>query len=481
MGIAGRRLLTGLLKVSNLGLMIVSFAIASALEIRQQGGATSLTAFFSIRVKLINFLIFSLILLAWHAIFVFCGLYHSQRLARKPAMFLNSAKATTLASLFFGLTAVVWRIRMTTPLFLLQFWIASGVLVAGTRVLLQGGLEFVRRRGHNHRHILILGTNRRAINFARRLDASPELGYRILGFVDSEWHMDGESKTGHPLCCGFDGLAECLRRNVVDEVANYLPLRSRYEQCSAVAALCEQHGIRMRFDPEIFDLKIARHRAEELDGRAHITAHSSLLDGWPTVVKRVLDVTASLVLLVLLAPGFVLIALLIKLTSEGPVFFRQERIGLNKRRFCMYKFRSMVPNAERLLKQLEALNEASGPVFKIRNDPRITPLGRILRRTSLDELPQLLNVLKGDMSLVGPRPLPVRDYEGFSEDWQRRRFSVRPGITCLWQVTGRSNVGFEQWMKLDLQYVDEWSIWLDMKILARTLPAVLKGASAGAV
>src|SRR5262249_11463666 len=182
--------------------------------------------------------------------------------------------------------------------------------------------------------------------------------------------------------------------------------------------------------------------------------------------------------LIALAPALAAIALLVKLTSEGPILFQQERLGLNKRRFVMYKFRSMVPDAEKLMAGLQALNEARGPVFKIKNDPRITPIGRFLRRTSLDELPQLFNVLRGDMSLVGPRPLPVRDYEGFNEDWQRRRFSVRPGITCLWQVNGRSKITFEHWMKLDLQYVDEWSIWLDMKILVQTIPAVTKGSGA---
>jgi lipopolysaccharide/colanic/teichoic acid biosynthesis glycosyltransferase len=183
-------------------------------------------------------------------------------------------------------------------------------------------------------------------------------------------------------------------------------------------------------------------------------------------------------LLVLLAPFLVVVALLIKLSSEGPIVFRQERLGLNKRKFSIFKFRTMVRNAEQMIADLEHQNEVSGPVFKIKNDPRITPIGRILRRTSIDELTQLFNVLKGDMSLVGPRPLPVRDYKGFSEDWQRRRFSVRPGITCLWQVNGRSSLPFEQWMKLDLQYMDEWSLWLDIKILARTIPAVLKGSGA---
>jgi lipopolysaccharide/colanic/teichoic acid biosynthesis glycosyltransferase len=169
---------------------------------------------------------------------------------------------------------------------------------------------------------------------------------------------------------------------------------------------------------------------------------------------------------------------LVKLDSSGPSLFAQERVGVNKRRFRMYKFRTMMANAEKLQAELESRNEVSGPVFKIKNDPRTTQIGRFLRKTSIDELPQLLNVLKGDMSLVGPRPLPVRDYAGFNEDWQRRRFSVRPGITCLWQVCGRSSISFDQWMDLDMRYIDEWSFWLDLKILAQTIPAVVKGSGA---
>jgi lipopolysaccharide/colanic/teichoic acid biosynthesis glycosyltransferase len=191
-----------------------------------------------------------------------------------------------------------------------------------------------------------------------------------------------------------------------------------------------------------------------------------------------LDVTLAAGALLILSPILLIAAVAIKLTSSGPIFFLQERIGVNKRRFKMFKFRTMVPNAETLLADLEKHNEAGGPVFKIKNDPRITTIGKLLRRSSIDELPQLLNVLKGDMSLVGPRPLPVRDYEGFNEDWQRRRFSVKPGITCLWQVNGRSGISFDQWMLLDLRYMDEWSIWLDLKILAKTVPAVFRGAGA---
>jgi exopolysaccharide biosynthesis polyprenyl glycosylphosphotransferase len=202
------------------------------------------------------------------------------------------------------------------------------------------------------------------------------------------------------------------------------------------------------------------------------------MKGFPILVKRAMDFIASLILLTILAPIFFLIALLIKLTSPEAAFFVQERIGLNKRRFRLYKFRTMIPGAEKKLAELEDLNEVSGPVFKIKNDPRITWIGKFLRKTSIDELPQLINVLKGDMSLVGPRPLPVRDYEGFDEDWHRRRFSVRPGITCLWQVNGRSDIPFDDWMKLDMQYIDNWSLWLDLKILAQTVPAVFKSSGA---
>jgi lipopolysaccharide/colanic/teichoic acid biosynthesis glycosyltransferase len=192
-----------------------------------------------------------------------------------------------------------------------------------------------------------------------------------------------------------------------------------------------------------------------------------------------LDFLVSGALLVILTPLFLLVAVLVKLTSPGPVFFRQIRMGLNKRKFTMFKFRTMVANAEQLQEQLLSMNEMTGPVFKIKKDPRVTPIGRVLRNTSIDELPQLINVLKGDMSLVGPRAMSLRDYQLFDQDWQRRRFCVKPGITCLWQIRGRNSIPFEEWMELDMQYIDTWSLWLDFKILLQTVPAVLRGTGAG--
>jgi exopolysaccharide biosynthesis polyprenyl glycosylphosphotransferase len=359
------------------------------------------------------------------------------------------------------------------------FFVAAFGIASGGRLLMRAVLRNARLRGRNLRDMLIVGTNPRAVQFARKMRDNQFLGYRVIGFVDQEWAGMGEfSQSGFTLACDFDGLLKYLRSSVVDEVVVALPMRSFHSRASEVAAICEEQGILVRFISNLFDGKISRPQVEVVEGDSLISHHSVRLEGWPVVAKRAVDILVSASMSLLLLPVFVLTALLIKLTSPGPVFFVQKRLGLNKRHFGIYKFRTMCVDAEKRMKDIEHLNEVSGPVFKIKNDPRITPIGRFLRKTSIDELPQLFNVLKGDMSLVGPRPLPLRDYEGFSEDWQRRRFSVRPGVTCLWQIGGRSSISFEQWMELDLQYIDKWSLLLDLKILLKTIPAVLKGSGA---
>jgi exopolysaccharide biosynthesis polyprenyl glycosylphosphotransferase len=441
--------------------------------------SVDLVAFLGMRVKLSNFLIFLFALLFCHSVFSFYGLYRSRRLSSRTSEIADCLKASTLSSVTFLAMGFLFHIRMITPQFLLMFWLILSVIMVGTRLIMRVWLTEVRKHGRNLRYMLILGTNARAIDFAQKIKDQPARGYQILGFVDDNWPGLAEFKSkGLKLVASYEGLAEFLRRNVVDEVAIYLPLRSYHEHASQVAVLCEEHGIAMRVAADIFGLRTARSRAEYFDGAYHIATYTGIRDEWPLVVKRAIDLAISFTLLVLLSPLFLFVAMAIKLTSKGPILFRQERLGLNKRRFYIYKFRTMVPDAEKLIAELEDMNEVSGPVFKIKDDPRITGIGKFLRRTSIDELPQLLNILKGEMSLVGPRPLPKRDYEGFSEDWQRRRFSVRPGVTCLWQVNGRSSIPFEQWMRLDLQYMDEWSLWLDLKILARTIPAVLRGSGA---
>jgi exopolysaccharide biosynthesis polyprenyl glycosylphosphotransferase len=473
-----RRFLINLVKVFDLVLVTLSFGIATILA-AYSDDRVSMSEFLSIRVKVSNCVIFLLLLFAWHILLQSYGLYKSKKVPAREADILAAMKAIAVSSACVAVGAVIFHIRMVTPLFLLLFWALGTVFVAVSRVLLRETLDQVLQRDRNLRFVLIVGTNKRALDCAYRIKAEPESGYRVLGFADDDPGVNSEfEKTDFRLLCPIDGLSEFLRRNVVDEVAMYLPLRSCYERASQIAGLCEQNGILMRFDGDIFGLKKAHSGIEEFGGQSFVTASTTAREWWPLTIKRTLDIVFSAILLTLLSPVFLVGALLIYCTSDGPVFFSQERVGLNKRRFRMYKFRTMVFNAEKMMSRLERLNEASGPVFKIKNDPRITPVGKFLRRASVDELPQLLNVLMGDMSLVGPRPLPIRDYEGFSEDWQRRRFSVRPGITCLWQVAGRSSIPFEQWMRLDLQYVDEWSLWLDLKILARTVPAVVKGSGA---
>jgi exopolysaccharide biosynthesis polyprenyl glycosylphosphotransferase len=351
-------------------------------------------------------------------------------------------------------------------------------MVSG-RVVARTLLVALRSRGRNSRFILIVGTNRRAIEFARQIDSRPELGYQIVGFVDDDWaEIQAFESTGYPRCCTFANLAKFLRHNVIDEAAIYLPLRSYYEHASELVSLCEQHGIVIRFDSQVFRLQARHSPSQDLEEDSHVFAMAGSAEILPATIKRALDCLFSTMLMIALAPVFLVVATLVKVTSPGPVFFRQTRVGLNKRQFSIYKFRTMVANAEQLQHQLLAMNEMSGPVFKIKKDPRITPLGRVLRKSSLDELPQLFNVLMGDMSLVGPRAMSLRDYQLFDQDWQRRRFSVKPGITCLWQVNGRNSLPFEKWMELDMQYIDKWSLWLDIKILARTVPAVLRGTGA---
>ena len=340
-------------------------------------------------------------------------------------------------------------------------------------------LKVLRLRGKNLRYVVIVGTNARAIAFARKIESQPELGYRLMGFVDESWEdLEQFKSSGYLLVSNFAGFASYIRTHVIDEVVVALPVQSFYQQSSQLIAMCEEQGILVRYLTTLFNPKLAHPTTESLEDDSLLTFHSVVVTGSHMIAKRALDLVLSSFAIVLLSPLLLLVALAIKLTSLGPLFFIQDRVGLNKRRFRLYKFRTMIADAEQRIEELEALNEMDGPVFKIRNDPRITPIGKFLRKTSIDELPQLFNVLKGDMSLVGPRPLPVRDYNGFDQDWQRRRFSVRPGITCLWQINGRSNVTFEHWMELDMQYIDEWSFWLDLLILVKTVPAVLRGAGA---
>jgi exopolysaccharide biosynthesis polyprenyl glycosylphosphotransferase len=467
-----------ILQLIDLFIVVISFGLTTVVIVHEQH-RVPLVAFFSMRTKISNFLIFLLAIGGCHMVFRICGLYRSRRLSTRNAEMVDILKANTIADAYFATVAIAFSIKMLTLPFLVVFWGITSAILCISRIIFRVALARIRVHGRNLRYMIVFGTNPRAVAFAQRIAASPERGYRLLGFIDDDWPgMNEFRKSGFPVITDCTGLAEFLRRNVVDEAVIYLPFASFYRHWSNVASLCAHHGITVRVNSDTFGLANARWLAEDFDGSHYVATYTGAGEGWPLAIKRSLDVVVSAALLVLLSPLLLTVAFLIKLTSPGSVLFLQERIGINKRRFKICKFRTMVPNAEQLMSRLESRNEVSGPVFKIQNDPRITRIGKLLRRSSIDELPQLLNVLKGEMSLVGPRPLPVRDYEGFNEDWQRRRFSVKPGITCLWQVNGRSGISFDQWMLLDLKYMDEWSLWLDLKILAKTVPAVVRGTGA---
>lgn len=326
-------------------------------------------------------------------------------------------------------------------------------------------------------NVIILGSGRRAGKAWRELRIHYSAAVNLLGFVDDRGPDAMAPDIAQRYLCSTNDLSHYLLSNPVQLMIVATPLRTQYDMTQRAISTAEAAGLRVLCLADSFTLMHGRCYAERASAFVELLPKDDqfrMADG----VKRALDIVLAAAGLVLLLPVFLLIAVAIKLTSPGPVFFTQERFGYQCHRFRIVKFRSMVVDAPGLMAQLEEQNEADGPVFKIKNDPRVTAVGRVLRTTSLDELPQLINVLCGEMSLVGPRPMSVRDVSRFSSAQLMRRFCVRPGITGLWQVSGRSSLSFDTWIALDFRYIDEWSLGLDLKILARTVPVVLKRSGA---
>jgi exopolysaccharide biosynthesis polyprenyl glycosylphosphotransferase len=397
-------------------------------------------------------------------------LYRSKRLSNWRDELAEVVKAVSLCTLLLATAELLLQWQTVTRWVLVSFWLLASALLFLVRLFKHYTLRQFRLHGRNLRRVVIVGTGPRAQQLAALVRQHSELGYRLVGFIDN---------VQRPGVIGrLDRMADILRDNVVDEMMIALPIKTFYEEMENIVQVGAEQGITVRLHSDLFSVRLTRAVAEQLDETPILSLYTSPEYSWGFVCKRVIDVGGAAALLLLLSPLLLLIAALIKWTSPGPIFFAQERLGYNKRPFRMFKFRTMVVNAPELQAQLEHLNEANGPVFKIKDDPRVTPLGKFLRKTSLDELPQLFNVLLGDLSLVGPRPLPRRDFERFDEYWFNRRFSVKPGITCIWQVSGRSNTNFDYWIRKDLEYIDQWSLALDMKILLKTIPAVLRGTGA---
>ncbi|MEJ5364715.1 MAG: sugar transferase [Desulfosoma sp.] len=346
------------------------------------------------------------------------------------------------------------------------------------RISLRKTLSYLRARGFNYRQVLIVGSNGRARSVIRELEGSKAFGIRILGFIDG---LKGKPRPATSLQVPYLGSLEDLPRilteHVVDEVFVTLPIKSFYEEIDGIIKTCETVGVEVKLSTNLFNVRCSKSAICTHYDIPSIDFYTSPRDPLQLFIKRLIDIVVSLSMLLIWSPILCLVALAIKLDSRGPILFRQVRVGYNGRFFTMYKFRTMVENAEQLKQELMDLNELTGPVFKIRNDPRVTRVGRFLRKTSIDELPQLINVLKGEMSLVGPRPpIPSEVSQYNLED--RRRLSMRPGITGIWQVSGRNAVSFDQWMAMDKEYIDNWSLWLDLKLLIKTIPAVLTGEGA---
>jgi exopolysaccharide biosynthesis polyprenyl glycosylphosphotransferase len=421
-------------------------------------------------------ILFIIYLVVWIYFSIHFQLYSSKRMIRFDEEALDVCKTTIICLAIATIPPFFIRDYPLSRIFLLYLWVLHTGSLILFRFTFREILKYIRRRGYNFREILIVGRNDRAAQLVKKIEGSPEFGLRILGFLDApNGENDVTFSPNYKLMGGLGDLEGILRDQVVDEVFIFLPIKSFYLEIEKVLRTCEDVGVEVKIPTDLFSLRLAKSTTSLYGDVSVIDLYTSPKMSWQLFVKRLIDITVSTVMLVLFSLVFAVVSILIKATSKGSVLFKQQRVGYNGRVFNCLKFRTMVENAEELQKDLLALNEMEGPVFKIKNDPRVTKVGRVLRRTSIDELPQLINVLKGDMSLVGPRPpIPSEVNEYILKD--RRRLSMRPGITCLWQVNGRNSIPFEKWMELDKEYIDHWSLWLDFRIIAKTLPALFIGS-----
>jgi exopolysaccharide biosynthesis polyprenyl glycosylphosphotransferase len=429
-----------------------------------------LNDFLGARLTIKNFLLIVAFALAWRFLCIGMGLYDRRVVVTRQDETYRVIAVASIGSIVAGVFPIISQTDAFGFGAIVCFWLG----VAGAMLLHRSLARVVlASRVSAPEEIVIVGTGPRAAKIYRELCADTERRAHVVGFVDTHDHACAEEIRARTLG-PVDQLEAILMGRAVDQVLIALPVRSRYAEVQAAIRTCSRVGVPATYLADVFDHPLREPRFEEAAGRLSVVALPVAADDHRLIVKRIIDLLGAVLGLVVLAPLFVVLAVLIKLTSRGPVLFAQPRYGLRKRPFRMYKLRTMVADAEARQAELEARNEAAGPVFKITNDPRVTRIGRFLRRTSLDELPQLLNVLSGDMSLVGPRPLAVRDVHRFTEAALMRRFSVTPGMTGLWQISGRSDLPFDEWIRLDLEYIDRWSLRLDLGVLLRTIPAVIR-------
>lgn len=422
-----------------------------------------------------------IILFVWTIVFSFLKAYKTFRTIPIFEEIITIIKAVLISIVIVAALAFGSKSYELSRSFIFTFVVFNIVLLSIERNLIRYFQHQAYRSGRSSRHVVIVGTDEAALFLAQRIESYAHWGFEVIGFVSENRRCPGAEKfkgSRYPFLGCITDLETIMQHHVIDEVI-FSGAGMQVDSFEDIFLMLEEHGINARIVANMFPHLIAKVSVEEIDGIPLLTFSTVPSNVYKLMTKRVADVVISFFMLVLLSPVMLLAALAIKLTSPGPVLFRQMRSGLNGRLFTLYKFRSMYIDAEARKKELASLNEMDGPVFKIKNDPRIMPVGKFLRKSSIDELPQLWNVLIGDMSLVGPRPLPEEEARNCIR-WQRRRLSMRPGITCIWQVSGRNRItDFNEWVRLDLHYIDTWSLALDAKILLKTVPVVLfrKGAA----
>jgi len=429
------------------------------------------------------YIVLLMIIIIWYVSFGLFELYASYRKQSFGEIFRNMLKAVSAGMLVMSLCMYVFKITDISRIMLGIFFLLNIGLLSVSKGFVYLVLARYRKKGYNSRNILIVGTRQRAVDVIDAIGDRLGSGYSVLGCLGiDEAEIGKKIKNGIKVIGTVDHLEKILRDQVVDELIFAMPLK-KIEDANKYIALAEEVGVSVRIVPDwqihklMYHPKIASIQFEEFLGVSTLTMTTTSTKQGDLFIKSTFDYAFAAVTLVLSVPFFIAVALAIKITSKGPVFFKQERSGLNGRLFKVYKFRTMVLDAELKQADIKEMNESDGPVFKIRKDPRIIPcLGGFLRKTGMDELPQLVNVLKGEMSLIGPRPPIPAEVEKY-ETGQRRRLSMKPGITCLWQVTpDRNETTFDVWMQMDLEYIDNWSLWLDFKIFWKTILVMLTGS-----
>lgn len=415
-------------------------------------------------------------LVVWAVVGYFSSFYRDLELTNPIQLVLKivSQLATVLLFLYAGL--YLMRRGDVSRTYVMLIGVVDFVLLLLGRAASYWGVAIMRERLSRYHYLLIVGCGPRAREMATMIEEGRGMGLRLVGFVDPQSATDPATNLGGYDVFSLEQVGRILQTRVVDEVVFAVDLQG-LARLEPVMQHCADLGIRTRLQLEFLPPAYSRVYLENFREVQLLSLSSAPDSELRLFFKRVFDVVLSFASLVVLSPLLIAIAAMIKITSPGPVFFQQTRCGLGGRRFMLYKFRSMINNAEQMRAELHQLNELDGPVFKISDDPRITTVGRWLRRFSLDELPQLWNIFSGEMSFVGPRPAVPEEVDQY-EDWQRRRLRMRPGLTCIWVLEGRSHVDFNRWMQLDLKYIDTWSLWLDTKIFLRTIPIVLSGRGA---